>query len=483
MKKLVLLGCLLYQTGICYATQVTHIDYTSGGTITASGQNANENAIVNAVNGNLDNTNITAGSLLGTNIANNTVTVTNLSTSLQSSMTVLNSVLGDQTLPSTPSVIAGNINNTFIGVGRNRVLNGEMLFDQKNESNDGNNNVYISTNTGAHYGLDQWRFEDTNATSVFTVKRSSETLPDSTTDHQFQYAMKVTVTTAAAVQSGDGVNMEYPMETYFMRDFRWGTPEAKSVTLSFWVLCNTAGTYSITLLQDNASNRSYVTTYTVQSNIWKHVIITVPGDTTTPQSNWPVIGDGQFGLKIVWDLGSGSSVTTSSTNQWLNSTVWKATGSNSLTSGFSVWYLTGVQLEIGSNATSFEYSSYIQQLHDLQRYFFKTLPQGTACAAVGGVKGALSYFAQNGGVHGNGVYFHFPTDMTGQNPATVNLYSPVVPGSVKWYNESQAAESGTAQVLNAGATGVLIANPQISSDALSERISVQMCVDERLGGP
>lgn len=387
----------------------------------------------------------------------------------------------DITLGQNPT--AGSINKTFVGLGRNRILNGEMLFDQKNETDDAHTtSAYSSAGGVAHYGLDQWRFEDTNPTSVYDVIRTSETLPIGISNYLFHNAMKIRVITPSPVLAGDGVNMEYPMEGYYMRDFRWGTADAQPVTLSFWVLTSSGGTYSITLLQDNYSTRSYVTTYSVDANGWKHVIITVPGDTQTPQSNWPMTG---FGLKVVWDLGSGPVVETSSINTWLNSTVWKAAGTNSLTAGANVMYLTGVQLEIGSQATAFEYVPYDIQLRQLQRYFFKTIPQGFPCTGQQGLGGALSYVAHSTGTSagGDGVYLHFPSEMTGQFPATITTFNPVVPGGVTWYNLTQSLVSGTPTNPITGGTGGLILNPQVATDKQGDVLALHICVDERLGGP
>lgn len=376
---------------------------------------------------------------------------------------------------------------TQLGNGRNLLLNGDMIFDQFNESNDSNLRVYTSTNA-AHYTLDQWRIEDTNPTSHFTVLRTTNTFPNGF----FSTSLQVTVTTTSAVTSGDGVNIEYPLETWYMRPFGWGTTSAQPATLQFWVYSSSAGVYTVTILQNNSSARSYVSTYTLAANTWSHVVVNYPGDSTPPQTNWPTSGNANFGLKIVWDLGSGSAVSTSSTNQWVNASVWKATGTNSITAApvGTKWNLTGVQFEMGSTATPYDYIPYEVELARLERYFFKTLIQGSPCLPGQGFQGALAYVAgQPGLTSGGGVYVSFPTTMSAENDLTnlagLTVYNPVAGGNFTWWNNTQGSISGVPDVTTVGATtaGLFIRNPQVSTDNAGDVMGLHICVSEQLGGP
>lgn len=381
-----------------------------------------------------------------------------------------------------------NINGTFIGFGRNRVINGDMQFDQYNESTDANQNVYTSTNA-AHYTLDQWRIENTNATSHYTVLRTTTTVPN----NFFQNALQVKVTTSAATSSGDGVNIEYPAESWYMRDFAWGTANAQPATLQFWVMSSSAGVYSVTVLQDNASARSYLMTYTLAANTWTHEVFTIPGDTTPPATNWPTSGNANFSFKIVWDLGSGSSVSTPSTFTWLGSTFWKVTGSNSITAAPSgtKWYLTGVQFELGTQATSFEYLPPDVELARLERYFWKSLYQGFPCASGQGLQGSLIYVSpQPGLTSGGGVQVWFPTTMSGENDLTnfggLTTWSPIVGGgNTSWFNQTQGTVSGVPDLSYIGETtsGLFIRNPQVAADSAGDVMGLHICVSEQLGGP
>lgn len=397
---------------------------------------------------------------------------------------------GTVTNLNASTITVNNIGGTFIGMGRNKLLNGDMQFDQNHESNDSNLNVYITTNNFAHYTLDQWRGEDTNATSQYTVLRSTQNLglggagPSSF----FQNAMLVTVTTAAPVGSSDGVNMEYPFEGYDIRDLAWGTSYAQPVTLQFWVRSSSAGYYSVTVLQNNASTRTYVSTYTITAaNTWYHIVETIPGDTTPPETNWPT-GAMTFGLKIVWDLGSGSAVVTSSINQWLTSNAWKAAGSNSLTTGFNTWEMTGVQFEIGPQPTAFEYLPYGVELARLQRYLFKTLSTPYPCSSGQGTQGALEYVAQQPGLTaGGGTELVFPTSMSGQglSASQILFLNPIVGGgSPTWWNVTQGAVSGTATAPNAAInnSSIFVYNPQVSTDHAGDLMAIHVCVSQQTGG-
>jgi len=205
---------------------------------------------------------------------------------------------------ATKQYVDNSVTASLIGNSKNRILNGEMLFDQNMEGGS-----YSTSSKMAIYTLDQWRVESTG-TGDFGISRSTEASPNAF----FPTIMKIQTSTPGTPAAADGCNMEYPMEPIFMRDFGWGTASAKTVTLSFWALCSTTGTYSLSLL-NGVDSRSYVTTYSLVSNLWSHIIITVPGDSLVSNTNWPISGTA-FGLKIVWDLGSGSNVSTSNLNTW-----------------------------------------------------------------------------------------------------------------------------------------------------------------------
>lgn len=372
-----------------------------------------------------------------------------------------------------------NINGTFIGLGRNRILNGDMRIDQVREGT-----AYSTASGGslagggqAFYALDQWRFEAT-VSSTFTVLQTGESLPPTTLNSLFNKAMRISIISSGTINASDAANMEYPMDPVYEQDFGWGSSAAVPVTLQFWVVSSSAGIHSIAFL-NGVNSRSYVTTYTIAAqNTWQREIITIPGDTAGAPAVWPTSGT-VFGLKIVWDMGSGSGVTTSTLGQWQNGSVWRASGSDDFVKSLASVYFTGVQLEIGSTATSFEYMPYDMELRSLQRYYWKSFPSGTVVGTGKGYPGAISYISQVAGATAYGVQVVFPTPML--TTPVITTYNPTS-ANAKWYNQSIPADSGASTIFNTGSTGFLLYNIGLGPEGAGQLINIHATANARLGG-
>ena len=144
----------------------------------------------------------------------------------------------------------------------------------------------------------------------------------------------------------------------------WGTASAATVTLSFWVRSSLTGTFGGAINNDGSS-RSYPFSYTISvANTWEQKSITIAGDTS---GTWGSTNG--TGINLRFGLGVGSTVS-GTAGAWSGSTFYSATGATSVvgTSG-ATFYITGVQLERGSNATSFEFIDYGRQLIQCQRYY------------------------------------------------------------------------------------------------------------------
>jgi len=380
-----------------------------------------------------------------------------------------NIAMGGNSISGAADVGLASINSTFVGLGRNRILNGSMRFDQNKEGS-----AYTSSDHLAHYNLDQWRHEGTGS-AVFSVQRLA-TGPN----NFFTHLMQISTTTAATASHADGVNMEYPMDPVYQADWAWGTASAVPVTLQFWALCSKTGTFSLSFLS-GVNDVSYVTTYTITAiNTWQHFVFTIPGPTT---GSWPTSG-AVFGLKIVWDLGSGSDVTTSTLNAWQSGSLWRASGSNGVVeSPGATLDLTGVQIEIGSTATAFEYLPYSLELLLLQRYFYKTFPSTVPCSDGEGSTGAPMYVAPFPGTTvGGGTYIKFPVEMV--SIPVISTYTPQTGGGghTNWSNETTLALSGSPTTFSPGPGGVFIKNPQVTADNGGEVFSIHMSASAQLGG-
>jgi hypothetical protein len=257
------------------------------------------------------------------------------------------------------------------GVGgfsfRNKIINGAMEIDQRNSGSA----VTISD----QYTLDRWSaYENTDGT--FTVQRST------TAPTGFSNSLLATITSAdsSLTTNQQTIPCRQWIEAANMTDLAWGTSSAKSITLSFWVRGSVTGTYGITI-SNNANDVVYAATYTISAaNTFEYKTITIPGPTS---GTWPT--DNGRGMIVTWSLGAGSSVTVSSNNSWISSpgaAIYAAVGQTNVkaTNG-ATWFITGVQLEVGSASTPFERRSYGAELQLCQRYFETAFPVGTAISA------------------------------------------------------------------------------------------------------
>ena len=236
---------------------------------------------------------------------------------------------------------------------KNRIINGAMMIDQRNAG-------ASFTCVDNAYGLDRYKYSLSQA-SKLTAQQSSVT----PTGVGFSYLHTVGAAANVTVGPGDIFALSQVIEGFNTADLNFGTASATSVTLSFWVRSSVTGTFSIALLNGTA-NRSYVSTYTVSAaNTWEQKAITIAGDTS---GTWIGATNGA-GLRVYFDLGAGSTYTASA-GSWQAGTFTHATGSTNLVSTNSAtFYITGVQLEKGSTATSFDYRPYGTELQLCQRYY------------------------------------------------------------------------------------------------------------------
>jgi hypothetical protein len=264
---------------------------------------------------------------------------------------------------SAPSVIGG------LGF-RNRVINGDMRIDQRNEG------ASVSVSTGAQpYGVDRWNGQGTAAAGVFSLQRSTSTPPAGFTNFT-----RITTTTAdASPAAGSVYNFRHQIEGNNLQDFQFGAATAKTVTISFWVRSSLTGTFS-GAFSNSAFNRGYPFTYAISvANTWEQKSIAIAGDTT---GTW--LTDSGIGLRVYFDLGSGSTYR-GTAGAWAASGLIGATSAVRVISTLSATFdLTGVQLEVGNAATEFERRPYGFELSLCQRYarIFRS-DAGNACILPG----------------------------------------------------------------------------------------------------
>jgi len=271
---------------------------------------------------------------------------------------------------------------------KNRIINGAMMIDQRNSGA----SVTYSSSTNS-YNLDRWRAwsNGSGGSAAFTLQRSS------TSPAGFTNSVAITQT-ASYSPSGSNYNLfaQY-IEGYNVADLGWGAAGAATVTLSFWVRSSLTGTFG-GVVSNAAQDRSYPFTYTISSaNTWEQKTITIAGDTT---GTWRK--DDGAGILIFWQLGVGSSYL-GAAGAWAGATYLGATGATQITAtNGATFYITGVQLEKGSTATSFDYRPYGTELALCQRYYARMVSDATYTALGSGL-----FYSTTAGY----LYIKYPTTM------------------------------------------------------------------------
>lgn len=234
---------------------------------------------------------------------------------------------------------------------RNKIINGDMAIDQRNSG--------AAVTTTLAYPVDRFRIVKDSA-AVVSVARTSATVPAG-----FSNSMAWTVTTGGNTTTSQGAGIQQLIEGSNITEFSFGSSSAKAITLSFWVRSSVTGTYCITI--SNAVDRSYIKEYTISAaNTWEYKTMTIPGDTA---GTW--LKTNGRGMLISFDLGSGPTLA-STANSWLAGDFNHTSNQvNFIGTTGATFYLTGVQLELGTVATPFEYLPYSESLNLCKRYFAK----------------------------------------------------------------------------------------------------------------
>jgi hypothetical protein len=248
------------------------------------------------------------------------------------------------------------MNAAGLGFGmRNRIINGAMMVNQRATLNTA---VTVNVSSSA-YPVDRIFTENGFASTLVVTTNQSSTAPTN-----FSRSAKVTISTPSTPSTNDYLEYQTRFEGYTIADWNWGTASAVTVTLSFVAYSSVAGTFGGSLA-NNAANRSYPFSYTLAANTWTTVNITIPG---CPDGVWPI--DNTLAMYLFLNMGAGSGI--KGTNGAWASALYRssssATGSITNTSG-ATFYITGVQLEKGSTATSFDYRPYTTELQLCQRYY------------------------------------------------------------------------------------------------------------------
>jgi hypothetical protein len=339
---------------------------------------------------------------------------------------------------------------------KNRIINGAMVIDQRN------NGASVTPSVDV-YTVDRWALNQSiSGKFSFQQNAGSVTPPAGFTNY-----LGLTSLSSYSVLSSDFYVVQQPIEGLNVADLGWGTANAQTVTLSFWVRSSLTGTFGGSFVNSNVT-RSYPFTYTISSaNTWEQKTVTVAGDTT---GTW--LTTNGVGIRVYFGLGVGST-RSGTAGAWAGSDFRSVTGATSVvgTNG-ATFYITGVQLEKGSTATSFDYRPYGTELQLAQRYFQKTYNDDV-------VPGANSQVGAPGRLTeatANYASIQVPLKVTMRATPTVVIYNPVT-GTTNQIRGDASNYAATASRL--GAFGFYVSASNVSIVAATE-ITVQATASAEL---
>ena len=326
--------------------------------------------------------------------------------------------------------LAGGVNT---GLNDNRLINGDMRIDQRNNGASG---------TASGYTVDRWYFGAAQSGKL-TWGRNLNAISGPA---GFPYYFGVQSSSAYASIAADTFQLLQQLEGDAVSDFAWGAVNAQPVTLSFWAYSSLTGTFSADIR--GASIRSYPFTYSIPTaNTWTKIVVTIPGDTA---GAWALSGNAAA-LTVCFDLGSGSTYR-GPANAWASTTYIGVTGSVSLVgTNAATFYVTGVKLEVGSVATPYNRQSLAKSMADCQRYY----------QAFGGHMQISGYGTAGGSIWGILLL-----------PVVMRAAPTVVYSSVSYTNASGLVMSGTttAQLTNQAAITATGPGYAVGTAALSAEL-------------
>ena len=276
-------------------------------------------------------------------------------------------------------ITVANINGGAVSGRRNMIINGDQRVAQRGTT------AKLTTTTATYKCVDRFKtdIDGSSGGDFFHAQTGTGTTisADVPTGQGFSHSSKITVNTSASQPTSESNHHQiYTMlEQQDVYHLEWGTSAAKTCTLSFWVKSSVAGTYALWFSIYTTSNTQYYwTNYTINSaDTWEKKVITLTGPTSGGNLSGSLNGTG---FRVEWTLGVGSDSETGTLNEWTTSSTFRtASGTVYLPENAgATWYLTGVQFEVGSQATAFEHRSFNEELLLCKRYYQKSYAYGTA---------------------------------------------------------------------------------------------------------
>jgi len=321
---------------------------------------------------------------------------------------------------------------------RNLVINGAMVISERY-------GTAVQSPAPSGYGIDRWATYKSGS-GTFSIQQSTDG------PSGFSNSALITVTSNSTPSGGDYYIYSHKIEGYNTAQLDWGTSDAKDVTLSFWVKSSVTGTFSGSL-RPSPTGYTYVFEYTVSSaNTWEYKSINISGATV---GTWNSTNGS--GVNILFSLGQGTTYATSTVGSWVSGNFHGSTTETDLIATSSAtWQVTGVQLEVGSEATPFEHRPFGDELQRCHRYYFKhKADEGNdpilGTASNWSTTGVYSYFqfpvqmrtAPSGSYSAASDFIYYIAGAT-KTPSSIGLSARVTNYAAEWDISSSGLTAGQA---------------------------------------
>ena len=355
---------------------------------------------------------------------------------------------GSLGITSPLETVTGQFSSASTMGFKNRIINGAMVIDQRNAG------ASVAVTYSNPYTVDRWQSIVSLLASKFTAQQNAGSV---TPPIGFSNYLGCTSSSAYSVLTSDYFTIQQKIEGFNTSDLAWGTANAKTVTLSFQVYSSLIGTFG-GAFGNSINTRAYPFTYSIPvANTWTTISITIAGDTS---GTWVGATNG-VGIKLTISLGMGATYSATA-GAWATGEYYSATGATSVvgTSG-ATFYITGVQLEKGSTATSFDYRPYGTELSLCQRYFASynssAINTATAPGYIGNTTSGIVLYKlpvtpriAPTGITINGAFNFSGTSTTAVSALTFSTASPS--GDIGMLFTSSGLTAGQAGILQTNAT-------------------------------
>jgi hypothetical protein len=281
------------------------------------------------------------------------LTSADITDSIITSAKIVDGTIVNDDINASAAIVATKLTGITSPAGfRNRIINGDMQIDQRNAG---------ASSTANGYTVDRFEYFSTQATKATWQQNAGAVTPPT----DFINYLGFTSSSSYSILSTDQFLVSQKIEGLNVYDLNWGTANAKTVTLSFYVRSSLTGTFG-GAFQNSSANRNYPFSYSIStSNTWEKKTITIAGDTS---GTW--LKTNGKGIVVVFSLGTGATYSATAGAWTASSFITSATGATSVvgTNG-ATFYITGVQLEAGTSATDFEFLPIDVNLERCLRYY------------------------------------------------------------------------------------------------------------------